>query len=101
MAPSKGERADSIVSNSIAFLAPPGADLAIRFGMYRTAGISGETAEAGLILSWLFATGYKLVVPIVALTWVLLAERLNEDLLGTITLIGLAGIIVVGVDPLG
>ncbi|MCL1601116.1 MAG: hypothetical protein M3112_06235, partial [Actinomycetia bacterium] len=31
-------------SNSVAFVAPPGADLAIRFGMYRTAGISGEAA---------------------------------------------------------
>ena len=80
-------------SNSIAFLAPPGADLAIRFGMYRTAGISGEAAGAGLILSWFFATGYKLVVPIIALTWVLIAEGLDDDLLETITIVGLAGII--------
>ena len=35
-------------SNSVAFLAPPGADVAIRFGMYRTAGIDGEAAGAGL-----------------------------------------------------
>ena len=32
-------------SNSVAFVAPPGADLAIRFGMYRTAGIKGEAAR--------------------------------------------------------
>ena len=80
-------------SNSVAFVAPPGADLAIRFGMYRTAGISGEAAGAGLILSWFFATGYKLVVPIIALTWVLIEEGLNDDLLETITIVGLAGII--------
>jgi hypothetical protein len=88
MATSKGHRADSI-----AFLAPPGADLAIRFGMYRTARISGEAAGAGLILSWFFATGCKLVVPFIDLTWVLLAKGLNDDLLETITLFGLAGII--------
>jgi uncharacterized membrane protein YbhN (UPF0104 family) len=80
-------------SNSVAFVAPPGADLAIRFGMYRTAGISGEAAGAGLILSWFFATGYKLVVPIIALTWVLIEEGLNDELFETITIVGLAGII--------
>jgi len=80
-------------SNSIAFVAPPGADLAIRFGMYRSAGITGEAAGAGIILSWFFGTGYKLVVPIIALTWVLVAEGLQDDLAVTITLIGLAAII--------
>ncbi len=80
-------------SNSVAFVAPPGADLAIRFGMYRTAGISGEAAGAGIVLSWFFTTGYKLVVPIVALTWVLIAEGLDDDLLVTITIVGLAGVI--------
>ena len=80
-------------SNSVAFVAPPGADLAIRFGMYRTAGISGEAAGAGLILSWFFATGYKLVVPIIALAWVLVEEGLDDDLLVTITIIGVAAVI--------
>lgn len=80
-------------SNSIAFLAPPGADIAIRFGMYRAAGITGEAAGAGLILSWFFATGYKLVVPIIALAWVLIAEGLDDDLFVAITIIGVAAII--------
>jgi uncharacterized membrane protein YbhN (UPF0104 family) len=80
-------------SNSVAFIAPPGADLAIRFGMYRQAGISGEAAGAGLILSWFYATGYKLVVPIIALTWVLIAEGLNDDLFEAITIVGLAAVI--------
>jgi uncharacterized protein (TIRG00374 family) len=80
-------------SNSVAFVAPPGADLAIRFGMYRSAGVTGDAAGAGIILSWFFTTGFKLVVPIIALTWVLIAEGLDDDLLVTITIVGLAGVI--------
>ena len=80
-------------SNSVAFVAPPGADLAIRFGMYRTAGISGEAAGSGIILSWFFTTGYKMVVPIVALTWILIAEGIEDDLLVTIAIVGVAAIV--------
>jgi len=80
-------------SNSVAFVAPPGADLAIRFGMYRTAGISGEAAGSGIILSWFFTTGYKMVVPIIALTWILIAEGIEDDLLVTIAIVGMAAIV--------
>jgi putative heme transporter len=80
-------------SNSTAFLAPPGADLAIRFGMYRTAGIKGETAGASIILSWFFATGYKLIVPIVALTIVVVSEGVTDTALVTLTVVGLAAVI--------
>jgi uncharacterized membrane protein YbhN (UPF0104 family) len=80
-------------SNSVAFIAPPGADLAIRFGMYRSAGISGESAGSGIILSWFFTTGYKLVVPIIALTWILIAEGIDDDLLVTIAIIGVSAIL--------
>ena len=80
-------------SNSIAFVAPPGADLAIRFGMYRTAGISGEAAGAGIILSWFFTTGYKLIVPIIAIAWVVIAEGVDDDLVITLTAIGLAAVV--------
>jgi uncharacterized membrane protein YbhN (UPF0104 family) len=80
-------------SNSVAFIAPPGADLAIRFGMYRSAGISGESAGSGIILSWFFTTGYKLVVPIIALTWILIAEGIDDDLLVTIAIIGMSAIV--------
>ena len=80
-------------SNSIAFVAPPGADLAIRFGMYRTAGISGEAAGAGIVLSWFFTTGYKLVVPIIAITWIVIAEGVTDELVVTLTAIGLAAVI--------
>jgi uncharacterized membrane protein YbhN (UPF0104 family) len=80
-------------SNSVAFVAPPGADLAIRFGMYRTAGITGEAAGAGIILSFFFTTGYKLVVPIVALAWVLIAEGFEDEFFETLTIVGLAAVI--------
>ena len=56
----------------------PGADLAIRYGMYRTAGFGGETAGAGIVLSWFFTTGYKLVVPIIALAWIVIAEGIDD-----------------------
>jgi uncharacterized membrane protein YbhN (UPF0104 family) len=80
-------------SNSVAFLAPPGADLAIRFGMYRTAGITGEEAGAGIVLSWFFTTGYKLVVPIIALVWIIVAEGIEDAAVVTIAVIGLAGVV--------
>ncbi|MGB7861146.1 MAG: lysylphosphatidylglycerol synthase domain-containing protein, partial [Acidimicrobiia bacterium] len=80
-------------SNSVAFLAPPGADLAIKFGMYRTAGISGDAAGAGIVLSWFFTTGYKLVVPIIALTWVMIAEGFKDPTFTTLTIIGLAAVL--------
>jgi len=45
--------------------------------MYRTAGITGDAAGAGIVLSWFFNTGYKLVVPIVALVWILIEEGIE------------------------
>jgi len=80
-------------SNSVAFVAPPGADLAIRFGMYRTAGIEGEAASAGIVLSWFFSTGYKLVVPILALAVVVITEGVSDDTVVTVTIIGVAALL--------
>jgi uncharacterized membrane protein YbhN (UPF0104 family) len=80
-------------SNSVAFIAPPGADLAIRFGMYRTAGITGEAAGAGIVLSWFFTTGYKLVVPIIALVWIIVEEGIEDTAVVTIAVIGLAAVV--------
>ncbi len=80
-------------SNSVAFVAPPGADLAIRFGMYRTAGIGGDTAGTGIILSWFFTTGYKLAVPVIALVWVVVAEGVTDTALVTLAVIGLAAVV--------
>ena len=61
--------------------------------MYRTAGITGEAAGAGIVLSWFFSTGYKLVVPIIALTWVVIAEGITDTAVVTITVIGLAAVV--------
>jgi uncharacterized membrane protein YbhN (UPF0104 family) len=80
-------------SNSVAFIAPPGADLAIRFGMYRTAGIEGEAAGTGIILSWFFTTGYKLVIPITALVWVVIEEGITDTALVTLAVVGLAAVL--------
>ena len=80
-------------SNSVSFIAPPGADLAIRYGMYRTAGVGGETAGAGIVLSWFFTTGYKLVVPIIALAWIVIGEGIEDSAVVTLTVIGLAAVL--------
>ena len=79
-------------SNSVAFVAPPGADLAIRYGMYRTAGIKGQAAGAGIVLSWFFTTGYKLVVPVLALVAFVVFEGTEDTTVLTITLIGAAAV---------
>jgi uncharacterized membrane protein YbhN (UPF0104 family) len=55
--------------------------------------VTGEAAGAGIILSWFFTTGYKLAVPILALTWVLIEEGLGDDLLETLTIIGFAALV--------
>jgi len=80
-------------SNSVAFVAPPGADLAIRYGMYRTAGIKGEAAGTGIILSWFFTTGYKLVVPVIALVWIVIAEGITDTALVTLAVVGFAAVL--------
>jgi uncharacterized protein (TIRG00374 family) len=61
--------------------------------MYRTAGIQGEAAGAGIILSWFFTTGYKLVVPIIAIAWIVIAEGIDDTAVITVTVIGLAAVI--------
>ncbi len=80
-------------SNSVAFVAPPGADLAIRFGIYRTAGLQGETAGTGIILSWFFTTGYKLVVPVIAVVSIVIAEGATDTALITLAVVGLAAVL--------
>jgi uncharacterized protein (TIRG00374 family) len=61
--------------------------------MYRTAGITGEAAGAGIVLSWFFTTGYKLVVPIIALVWILIEEGIEDAVLVTVGVIGLAAVV--------
>jgi uncharacterized membrane protein YbhN (UPF0104 family) len=61
--------------------------------MYRTAGIQGKAAGTGIILSWFFTTGYKLVVPIVSLVWIVIAEGITDTALVTLSVIGLAALL--------
>jgi len=82
-------------SNSVAFIAPPGVDLAIRYGMYRSVGIKGDAATGGIILSWFFTTGIKLIIPIFTLVLIVLGG-IDDDLVVTVTLIG-SGALVGGI----
>jgi uncharacterized protein (TIRG00374 family) len=79
-------------SNSVAFIAPPGADLAIRYGMYRSVGVGGESAGAGIILSWFFTTGIKLIIPVLALVLIVI-DGVNDDTTVTVTIVAVAALI--------
>ena len=79
-------------SNSVAFVAPPGADLAIRYGMYRSVGVGGESAGAGIVLSWFFTTGIKLVIPVVALVLIVL-DGVDDDTTVTVTIVAVSALV--------
>lgn len=68
-----------LASNSIADLAPPPADLAVRFGMYKTLGVSTEAAGVGIITSGFFSIGARLVLPIIALVLVIATGPADEE----------------------
>lgn len=44
-------------SGSLAAFAPPGVDMAVRYGMYRTFGVPAGEAVAGFIISGIFTIG--------------------------------------------
>lgn len=87
-------------SGTMASVAPFGADLAVRYAMYRSFGVSAEVAGSGFILSSVFTIGIKLVMPVLALglvafsnayetttvTWVVLAVCLALVMAGAIAL---------------
>lgn len=68
-----------LASNTVADLAPPPADLAIRFGMYKTLGISTEAAGVGIIASGFFSIGARLVLPVIALVVVIATGPADEE----------------------
>jgi hypothetical protein len=53
----------------------------------------GEAAGTGIILSWFFTTGYKLVVPVAALVWIVIAEGITDTAIVTLAVIGLAAVL--------
>jgi putative heme transporter len=77
-------------SGTLASFAPPGVDLAVRYGMYRSFGVPAAEAGAGFILSGIFTIGVKLVLPAFALILVLISGQYAR---GTtiVTAIGVAG----------
>lgn len=91
-----------LASNTVAEIAPPPADLAVRFGIYRSLGIGAEPAGVGIILSGIFSIGAKLAIPVVALI-ALVASGVDDDVIwllaviGAATVIGAAGIVVLAI----
>lgn len=62
-------------SGTLASFAPPGVDMAVRYGMYRSFGVPARDAGAAFVLSGLFTIGVKFVLPVVALIVVLLSGQ--------------------------
>ncbi len=65
-------------SGTLASFAPPGVDMAVRYGMYRSFGVSAEAAGAGFVLSGIFTIGVKFVLPVFALLLVLLSGEYSQ-----------------------
>ncbi|MFW2336592.1 lysylphosphatidylglycerol synthase transmembrane domain-containing protein [Ilumatobacter sp.] len=68
--PSLGYRAALrayLASGTLAELAPPPGDLAIRYGMYRAQGVDAEASGVGIMLTGLFDNAAKLLLPVVGL----------------------------------
>lgn len=62
-------------SGTLASFAPPGVDMAVRFSMYRSFGVSANDAGAAFVLSGIFTIGIKFALPVVALVLVLVSGR--------------------------
>jgi uncharacterized membrane protein YbhN (UPF0104 family) len=56
-----------LASGTLAELAPPPGDLAIRYGMYRAQGVDSDAAGVGIMLTGLFDNAAKLLLPVVGL----------------------------------
>lgn len=84
-----------LASNTVAEIAPPPADLAVRFGMYRSLGIDGEAAGVGIILSGVFSIGARLAIPVLALV-ALIVSGVDDDTIWLLALIGLAAVLGAG-----
>jgi uncharacterized membrane protein YbhN (UPF0104 family) len=65
-------------SGTLASFAPPGVDMAVRYGMYRSFGVPAADAGAGFILSGIFTIGVKVVLPAFALILVLISGEYSR-----------------------
>ncbi len=54
-------------ATTASFVLPPPLDIPIRFAVYKRRGIDVKTTGSGLVLSWIFTSGIKFVLPVFAL----------------------------------
>ncbi|MGI9577944.1 MAG: lysylphosphatidylglycerol synthase transmembrane domain-containing protein, partial [Microthrixaceae bacterium] len=84
-----------LASNTVADLAPPPADLAVRFGMYKSLGISTERAGAGIIISGVFSIGARLVLPVIALV-IVLVSGVDDETTWVLAALGVSALVGAG-----
>lgn len=82
-------------SGTLASFAPPGVDIAVRYGMYRSFGIPAKDAGASFVLTGIFTVGIRFVLPVVALIVLIVSGQYETSTL-IIVLIA-AGVAVVSV----
>lgn len=80
-------------SGTVASFAPPGVDMAVRYGMYLSFGVPARDAGAGFVLSGIFTIGVKFVLPVFALLLVLFSGQYTRGAT-IVTIIAVAGIAV-------
>lgn len=87
-----------LASNTASFVLPPPGDLIVRFAMYRSVGVEGLAAiGSGVIVSWFFTTGLKLIIPAIALA-LTLVDGTEDETITTLALV--AGAAVLGAAAL-
>lgn len=83
-----------LVSETLANVPPGGLDLVARFQMARSWGLSAASSTAATIAGWLFTSLSKLVLPIVAVTF-LAWRRVRQDDLDLLAVVAI-GFVVIG-----
>lgn len=85
-----------LASNTASFVLPPPGDLIVRFAMYRSVGVEGLSAiGSGVIVSWFFTTGIRLIIPALALGLSLLDGEQDETIqtLAAVAIAAVGGIV--------
>ena len=82
------------VTNAVANIPPGGLDLIVRYHMTRGWGFSAQAATTSTMLTWVFDTAAKLIMPVFAVLFLSLV-RIRDDDLDFLAILGLT-IVVVG-----
>lgn len=82
------------VTNAVANIPPGGLDLIVRYHMTRGWGFEPQAATASTMLTWIFDTAAKLLMPVLAVLFLSMV-RIRDDDLDFLAVLGLA-IVVVG-----